>query len=103
MQVGNARQQVGNLEGAKKAAQQTLTSAPQDAQVTFLLGSIAEARGDTLQVADYFCKTIALAGGTNAELAVTAKVRMGYLMQRVDPLQGAAPAPTMTPTPAPQS
>jgi hypothetical protein len=101
--VGNDRQQVGNLAGAEEAAQRALAISPQDAQVTFLLGGIAEAHGDIVQAADYFSQTIALAGEANAELAVTARVRMGYLTQRVDPLPGAAPAPTPTPTAAPQS
>jgi Flp pilus assembly protein TadD len=44
--VGNKRQQVGNWDGAAMAGQQALALALQDAQVTFLLGSVAEARGD---------------------------------------------------------
>jgi Flp pilus assembly protein TadD len=99
--VGNARQQVGNLAGAEVAAQQALTSAPQDAQATFLLGSVAEARGDLVQAAAYFSQTIALAGDANPALAATVRVRMGYLTQSVEPLPGAAPAPGLTPTPAP--
>jgi tetratricopeptide (TPR) repeat protein len=101
--VGNDRQMAGNLDGAEAAAQQALASAPQDAQVSFLLGSVAEARGETAQAADYFSKTIALAGDTNPALATTARVRMGYLTQKAEPLPGTAPVPTMTPTPAPQS
>ncbi|NJN82077.1 MAG: hypothetical protein HC802_07195 [Caldilineaceae bacterium] len=46
------------MSGAEEAAQQALVSAPQDAQVTFLLGSIAEARGDMAQAAAYFSQTI---------------------------------------------
>jgi tetratricopeptide (TPR) repeat protein len=88
-QVGNHRQLVGNLAGAEEAGQQALALAPQDADASFLLGSIAEARGDTAQAADFFSKTVALAGDTNPQLSAIAKVRMGYLMQRVEPLPGA--------------
>jgi tetratricopeptide (TPR) repeat protein len=98
--VGNHRQQVGDLQGAEQAGQQALAIAPQDADATFLLGSVAEARGDTVQAASYFSKTIVLAGDANPQLGVIAKVRMGYLMQRVDPLPGAQ---TITQTLAPQS
>ena len=101
--VGTHRQQVGNLPAAEVAGQQALTLAPQDANVTFLLGSVAEARGDTVQAAQFFSQTIALAGDGNAELGVMAKMRMGYLMQRVEPLPGPAPAQTITQTLTPQS
>jgi predicted Zn-dependent protease len=94
--VGNHRQQVGNLAGAEQAGQQALTTAPQDANATFLLGSVAEARGDTIQAATFFSKTVALAGNSNAQLGVIAKMRMGNLTQQVGPVAGAAPVPTMT-------
>jgi tetratricopeptide (TPR) repeat protein len=99
--VGNHRQQAGNLPGAEAAGQQALTAAPQDAQVTFLLGSVAEARGDMVQAADYFSQTIALAGDTNPELGVITKMRMGNLMPRIEPLPNPAPAQTITPTTKP--
>ncbi len=95
--VGNHRQQVGNLPGAEQAGQQALALAPQDADATFLLGSVAEARGDTVQAASFFSKTVALAGNSNPQLGVIAKMRMGNLIQRVEPLAGAAPVPTTTP------
>ncbi len=96
--VGNHRQQVGNLPGAEQAGQQALALAPQDANVTFLLGSVAEARGDTVQAASFFSQTVALAGDGNAQLGVIAKMRMGNLMQRVEPLPNPAPAQTITQT-----
>jgi len=95
--VGNHRQQVGNLPGAEEAGQQALTLAPRDANATFLLGSVAEARGDTVQAATFFSETVILAGDGNAQLGVIAKMRMGNLMQRVEPVAGAAPVPTTTP------
>lgn len=101
--IGNKRQQVGNLDGAEAAGQQALTAAPQDAQVTFLLGSIAEARGDMVQAAAYFSQTIALAGDTNPELGVMTKMRMGNLMPSIEALPNPAPGETITQTVTPQS
>ena len=99
--VGTQRQQAGNLDGADQAGQQALADAPQDAQVTFLLGGVAEARGDMVQAADYFSQTIALAGDANPELGVIARVRMGNLSQRIEPLPNPAPAQTITDTTTP--
>lgn len=99
--VGNHRQQTGNLDGAEAAGQQALAAAPQDAQVTFLLGSVAEARGDMPQAAAYFSQTIALAGDADPQLGVIAKVRMGNLMQRVEPLPAPSPVETITQTAKP--
>lgn len=99
--VGNHRQQVGNLDGAEEAGQQALTIAPQDAQVTFLLGSVAEARGDSVQAAAYFSQTIALAGDTNPELGVITKMRMGNLMPHIEAVPNPAPAQTITQTTKP--
>ncbi len=99
--VGTQRQQAGNLDGADQAGQQALADAPQDAQVTFLLGSVAEARGDMVQAADYFSQTITLAGDANPELGVIARVRMGNLSQRIEPLPNPAPAQTITGTTTP--
>ncbi len=101
--VGTDRQQVGNLVGAAEAGQQALALAPQDAQVTFLLGSVAEANGDTAQASVYFSQTIALAGDANPELGVIAKTRMGYLMPNIEPLPNQAPAETITETLTPKS
>lgn len=100
--VGTARQQVGNLPGAAEAGQQALALAPEDAQVTFLLGSVAEASGDMVQAAAYFNQTIALAGDANPELGVMAKTRMGYLMPSIEPQPNPAPAETLTNTFAPK-
>lgn len=103
MLVGTDRQQVGNLVGAAEAGEQALALAPQDAQITFLLGSVAEANGDTAQASAYFSQTIALAGDANPELGVIAKTRMGYLMPNIEPLPNPAPAETITNTLTPKS
>lgn len=94
--VGNRRLQVDNWDGAEAAAQQALTSAPQEAEISFLLGNIAEARGDTLQANEFFSKTIALAGDANPSLAALVRVRMGNLLQKLEPLPVPAPAETVT-------
>ncbi|MEZ4623063.1 MAG: tetratricopeptide repeat protein [Caldilineaceae bacterium] len=101
--VGTKRQQVGNLPGAAEAGQQALALAPEDAQNTFLLGSVAEASGNTVQAAAYFSQTIALADDENPELGVMAKTRMGYLMPSLEPLPNPAPAETITNTVTPKS
>ncbi len=101
--VGTDRQQVGNLTGAAEAGQQALALAPQDPQVTFLLGSVAEASGDMAQASAYFSQTIALAGDANPELGVIAKTRMGYLMPNIEPLPNPAPAETISNTLTPKS
>ena len=67
-----------------------------------LLANIAEARGDRAQAIEYLNQTIELAGDDNAELAATARVRLGMLMQAVEPLPGAVPEPEETET-TPQS
>ena len=89
------------MAGAAESGQQALAIAPQDPQVTFLLGSVAEARGDTVQAAAYFSQTIALAGDTNPELGVITKMRMGNLMPRVEALPNPEPAQTITQTTKP--
>lgn len=98
IRVGTDRQMAGNLEGAEQAAQRALTNAPEDPQVTFLLASIAEARGDLRQAEDYFNKTIQLASDSNVELGVIAKMRMGTLMQQVQPIPVPMPDQTITAT-----
>jgi tetratricopeptide (TPR) repeat protein len=99
--VGDRRLQAGNLEGAEEAAQQALMLAPEDAAVTFLLGRVAEARGDTAQAVDYFEQTVTLAGDSNPELAVVARMRMSGILQTIDSLPDleATPDPTQSAPP----
>jgi tetratricopeptide (TPR) repeat protein len=92
--LGNHRLQVGNLVGAEQAAQFALALEPDNAQATFLLGGIKEAAGDTATAVDLFNKTFDLAESTNPQLAVIARVRMGNLLQRLDPF----PQSTITTT-----
>jgi tetratricopeptide (TPR) repeat protein len=99
--VGNYRLQAGNWEGAEEAGQQALALAPEDAEVTFLLGRVAEARGDMAQATEYYNQTITLAGESNLELVALVKIRMGFLTQNVGPMPGAAPTPGSTQTATP--
>jgi tetratricopeptide (TPR) repeat protein len=99
LQLGNTRMMVGDLDGAEAAAQQAETLAPDEAMVYFLQAGIAEARGDTARAVELFDKTFQLAGDTNPQLSVIARVRMGQLMQQ--PNLQMSPVATPTPTPEP--
>jgi tetratricopeptide (TPR) repeat protein len=99
--VGNHRLQAGNLQGAEEAGQQALALAPENAEVTFLLGRVAEARGDMAQASEYFNQTLTLAGDSNPELVALVKIRLGFLMQSAGPLPGPAPTPDTTQTVTP--
>jgi len=92
--LGNTRMRVGDLEGAKTAGEQGLKVDPNEPQVYFLLGSVAESAGDNASAINYFEKTSDLAGDENPQLAVIARVRMGQLLQ--SPGSIAAPATTAT-------
>ena len=95
--LGTNRLNVGDVEGASKAADQALALDPDLAQVYFLRGSIAETQGDLPAAIENFEKTFALAQETSPQLAVIARVRMGQLMQ--NPNSFASPAATPTPMP----
>jgi Flp pilus assembly protein TadD len=95
--LGNNRMRVGDVEGAFEAAEQAQALNPDEPQVYFLLGSIAEIQGDLPTAISYFDQTFQLAEGSNPQLAVIARVRMGQLMQN----PGSMNSPAATPTPAP--
>lgn len=97
--LGNQRMQVGNLDGAEEAANAAMALAPEEPQAYFLLGGVAETRGDYPKAIELFDKTFALAEADNPQLAVIAKVRMGNLLQRVDPFATAPAEEEPTPTP----
>jgi tetratricopeptide (TPR) repeat protein len=99
--VGNYRLQAGNWDGAEEVGQQALALAPEDAEVTFLLGRVAEARGDMAQATEYYNQTLTLAGDSNLELVALVKIRMGFLTQNAGPMPGAAPTPGSTQTATP--
>jgi Flp pilus assembly protein TadD len=95
--LGNNRLRVGDVEGALAAADQGMALDPNNPQVYFLLGSIAETQGDLAAAINYFDQTFTLAEGSNPQLAVIARVRMGNLMQN----PGSFTSPEATPTAAP--
>jgi cytochrome c-type biogenesis protein CcmH/NrfG len=94
--VGDLRLRAGNLEGAEEAGQQALALAPEDAEVTFLLGRVAEARGDMAQAVDYFERTVTLAEDSNPQLVVVVRMRMSGLLQAIDSLPDQEPTPDPT-------
>ena len=79
--VGTIHMTAGDLEGASSAAQEALAIDPNEAQVYFLLASLAEVSGDVSGAIGYFDKAFELASDSNPQLAVIARVRMGMLMQ----------------------
>lgn len=93
--VGNYRLQLNNLAGAEAAANEALALDPDDAQANFLLGSVAEAKGDIVTAIEQFNLVFELAETDNPQLAVIARVRMGNLLQRADPF---GPTETVTVT-----
>lgn len=97
--LGNDRLMVGDLDGAAAAAQEAVAIAPDNPMVTFLQGSVAEARGDVVSAIEYFQKTSELAGDDNPQLNVIARVRLGYLMQNPNAFGSPVATPTPTPTP----
>lgn len=82
VQLGNQRLQVGNFAGAQAAGNEALATDPENAQATFLLGSVAEATNDVTTAIAMFDRTFTLAEDDNPQLAVIARVRMGNLLQR---------------------
>ncbi len=95
--LGNDRLMAGDLDGAEAAALEGQAIAPDDPMLTFLLGGIAEARGDIPRAIEYFSQTSDLAGNDNPQLNVIARVRMGHLLGS----PGAFNSPVTTPSPTP--
>jgi len=95
--LGNSRLRVNDLQGAKDAGEQGLKVDPNEPQVYFLLGGVAESAGDNATAINYFQKTSELAEGNNPQLAVIARVRMGQLLQSPGSLASPASTPTAMP------
>jgi len=91
-QMGTFYLQVADLENAKLAGANALEYNPDEAQAYFLLAGVAEVEGDSNQAIDFFEKTFELAEADNPQLAVIAKVRMGQLLQSVNPFSTSAPS-----------
>jgi tetratricopeptide (TPR) repeat protein len=95
--LGTNRLMVGDLDGAEAAGREAEALDPDEAQVYFLLGGVAEARGDVASAIEFFDKTFQVAGDENPQLAVIARVRMGQLLQRPDAFTSPVATPTLTP------
>lgn len=95
--LGNSRLRANNVAGAKAAGEEALAIAPEEPQVHFLLGGVAETEGDLAAAITYFDQTYQLAEGANPQLAVIARVRMGQLLQS----PGSLASPPATPSPTP--
>ena len=93
--VGNRRMQIGNLDGAVAAANEALAIDPNDPQAHFLLGGVAEAKGDTQTAIAEFNLVFDLAQESDPQLAVIARVRMGTLLQQVNPFPETPITPTL--------
>jgi tetratricopeptide (TPR) repeat protein len=100
LMLSQTRFQVGDTDGAEQAALEAGRLAPDDAQVYFLLGNVAEARGDIPKAIEMLDKTFELAENDNVQLAVIAKVRLGNLLQRPMGFD-VTPTPAESPTPTP--
>lgn len=87
VQFGTYQLQVGNVGGATQSGQAALALAPNNPQVTFLLGNIAEMTNDISTAIDMFNRTFDLAEQDNPQLAVVARVRMGNLLQRAPAME----------------
>lgn len=89
VQLGTFYLQAGDLANAEATGNEAFALAPENPQVTFLLGNIAEANEDLPTAIEMFEKTFELAEDDNPQLAVISRVRLGNLLQR---------APSMLPT-----
>ena len=89
--LGNRRLQVGNLDGAEPALDQALVLDPENPQAHFLLGGLAEARGDNTLAMEYYNRVFDLAEASDPQLAVIARVRVSQILQ----------SPNVFPTPMP--
>jgi tetratricopeptide (TPR) repeat protein len=81
LHLGNNRLRLGDLDGAQAAGEEAMQLDPNEPQSYFLLGGIAETRGDIPLAITYFEQTYQLAEKGNPQLAVIARVRMGNLLQ----------------------
>lgn len=94
--LGNTRVLAQDLEGGELAAQSALDLDPNEPQALFLLGNIAESRGEFLQAVDYYERTFQYAADSNPQLAVISRVRLGTLLQT-----GGGFTPDVVPTATP--
>jgi cytochrome c-type biogenesis protein CcmH/NrfG len=105
--LGMDRYRAGDLDGATAAVDQAAGLQPDEPQVYFLYGNIAEARGDINAALDAFDRSATLAEADDPQLAVISKMRYGMLIQQLQAVPGLEPtesagettAPAATPSP----
>jgi tetratricopeptide (TPR) repeat protein len=98
--LGMNRFRAGDLDGATAAADRAATLQPEEPQVHFLYGNIAEERGDISAALDAFDRAATLAEANDPQLTVISKMRYGMLLQQLQtmPMPGEAQAPSTTDT-----
>lgn len=79
--IGTNRLRLGDLEGAECGGQAALDLDPEFPQGHFLIASVAEAMGNAARAVEHFNLTAEYAYDTSPQMAVIARVRLGYLMQ----------------------
>ena len=94
--LANRRLQVGDLDGAEPTLAQALAVDPENPQTYFLMGGLAEARGNNSLAMEYYNRVFDLAEASDPQLAVIARVRVSQIMQ--SPNVFPTPLPTEMPT-----
>jgi len=94
--LANRRLQTGDLDGAEPTLAQALALDPENPQTYFLMGGLAEARGENSLAIEYYNHVFDLAEADDPQLAVIARVRVSQLMQMP------AVFPTQMPTEIPE-
>ena len=96
--LGMNRFRAGDLDGATVAADRAASLRPEEPQVYFLYGNIAEARGDIDAALDAFDRAAALAEEDDPQLTVISKMRYGMLLQQLQtlPMPGGEQTPPTT-------
>ncbi len=79
--IGTNRLRVGDLEGAECSGQAALALDSEFSQGYFLIANVAEAMGNPARAVEYFNLTADHAYDKEPQMAVIARVRLGYLMQ----------------------
>ncbi len=79
--IGTNRLRIGDFEGAECSGQATLELDPEFPQGHFLIASVAEATGNFARAVEHFNLTADYAYEKEPQMAVIARVRLGYLMQ----------------------
>lgn len=79
--IGTNRLRIGDLEGAECSGLAALEIDPEFPLGNFLIAGVAEAMGNTARAVEYFNLTADYAFEKEPQIAVVARVRLGYLMQ----------------------